>query len=345
MSAVSGLFGVGISGPELTEGESDILRKCPPWAVILFRRNIDSAEQLDRLVEDLRRLSGPPLLCVDQEGGPVDRFRDLLGASISFRAAAERGEARRAGELAGEACARFGIAIDLAPVVDRSLPGSPGSVLGERVAAEDPETVARVAEEFLDGLHSQGVGGCLKHFPGLGRANLDTHVALPVVPEDAVEEARDLFPYEKVMERAGAVMISHVAGEDGVPASLSRARATGFLRDRLGFSGAAFSDDLEMGALWAFGDLPERCVAASNAGCDLLFVCKEIEALAECARAVERDVPAVRHQEARARLERYQAHLAEISAPRPAAPRPLAEMAADIRNLRLGVRGTERSSA
>jgi beta-N-acetylhexosaminidase len=345
LSAVSGLFGIGISGPELTESESGILRKSPPWAVILFRRNIESAEQLDRLVEDLRRLPGPPLLCVDQEGGPVDRFRDLLGASISLRAAAERGEARRAGELAGEACARFGIAVDLAPVVDRSIPGAPGSVLGERAAAEDPETVARVAEEFLDGLHARGVGGCLKHFPGLGRANLDTHVALPVVVENAAEEARDLFPYERVMAKAGAVMVSHVAGEDGVPASLSRARATGFLRDRLGFSGAAFSDDLEMGALWAFGDLPERCVAASNAGCDLLFVCKEIEAFSDCVRAVERDVPALRQQEAHTRLERYETHLAEISAFRTSAPRPLGEMAADIRNLRMGVRGIERSPA
>ena len=345
LSAASRLFGVGISGPELTERESRLLRESPPRAVILFRRNIESSEQLDRLVDALRRLPGQPFLCVDQEGGPVDRFRDLLGASISFRAAADRGSARRAGELAGDVCARFGIGVDLAPVVDRLIPGESERVLGERAAAQDPEAVARAADEFLDGLHNRGVGGCLKHFPGLGRAKLDTHVALPLLSRDADGEARDLLPYERVMEKAGAVMISHAAGEDGIPASLSPARATGLLRGSLGFSGAAFSDDLEMGALSSFGDLSQRCVAASRAGCDLLFLCKETEALPECVRAVERDVSRERREEAHRRVEGYTRHLERLAPFRPPTGRPLAEMAADIRTLREGERGTESSPA
>lgn len=333
---ISRLFGAGIGSTELSRREREILEAHPPRAVILLSRNIEAVEQLERLVTDLRSLPGSPWLCVDQEGGSVDRFRDLLGPSVSFRAAAAGGAARRAGELAGEACARFGISVDLAPVVDRAVPGAAEKVLGERVVGEDPESVAAAAEDFLGGLHSRGVGGCLKHFPGLGRASLDTHFALPILPEDAGEASRDLRPFARTMEKAGAVMISHAAGEDGVPASLSPARATELLRRRLGFMGAAFSDDLEMGALSAFGDLPERCAAAARAGCDLLFVCREIESLPDCVRALERDVSEGRRAEALRRLKRYTSRIEALAGAVAAPARALEELIADIRGLREG---------
>src|SRR6185369_3820244 len=215
----SRVFGVGLQGTEISAPEREILEAHPPWAVILFRRNIASVEQVIALTRDIHGLPGAPRVCVDQEGGPVDRFRDLLGPAISFRAAAA-GAARRAGELAGEACARLGFDVDLAPVVDRLLPGASERVLKDRCASADPADVARAAREFLAGLHGNGVGGCVKHFPGLGRASLDTHKELPVIPRDPEEEARDLAPFEAAMAAAGAVMISHAAAEDGLPASL-----------------------------------------------------------------------------------------------------------------------------
>src|SRR5262249_42603905 len=140
-----------------------------------------------------------------------------------------------------------------APVVDRLLPGASEQILAERAASGDPAAVARAASDFLLGLHESGIGGCVKHFPGLGRANLDTHKELPRIPRDEAEEERDLAPFVATMEKAGAVMIAHAAGPDGQPASLSRAIAHGLLREWLGFAGAAFSDDLEMGALQSFG--------------------------------------------------------------------------------------------
>src|SRR5258706_7993849 len=221
----SRVFGVGPAGPVMAPAERRILEAHPPWAVILFRRNIASVEQVVALTGEIHGLPGAPRICVDQEGGPVDRFRDLLGPAISFRAAAA-GAARRAGELAGEACARLGFDVDLAPVVDRLLPGASERVLRDRCASGDPAEVARSAPEFLAGLHAAGVGGCVKHFPGLGRASLDTHKELPVIPRDPEDEARDLAPFEATMTAAGAVMISHAAGQDGPPASLSRAVAT-----------------------------------------------------------------------------------------------------------------------
>ena len=164
---------------------------------------------------------------MDQEGGPVDRFRDLFGRSISFRDAARAGLAREAGALAGEACRVLGFDVDLAPVVDRELPGASERVLAGRCAAGDPAEIVAAATAFLDGLHADGVGGCVKHFPGLGRADLDTHQALPFLPDDPEEEARDLAPFAATMDLAGAVMISHAAGPDGSARQPSRREGDG----------------------------------------------------------------------------------------------------------------------
>ncbi len=305
------LFGVGLEGPTLQPGEREILAAEPPRGVILFRRNLESAERLAALVRELREL-GVSHLYLDQEGGPVDRLRDLVAPSPSLQSVAASGRTRRAGAAAGAMLARLGFDVDLAPVVDRGVPGAGSLVLGERCASSDPGEVVRAAGAFLDGLHSQGVGGCLKHFPGLGRADLDTHRALPIVRPNPVEDALDLEPFRALAGKAGAVMISHAAGPDGVPASLSRERATTLLRAEVGFSGAAFSDDLEMGALDAYGGLPERCVRAAEAGCDLLLVCRRIEEYPACARAVERSVSARRRGEAAGRLDAYAAHLGEL---------------------------------
>ncbi|MDQ6891778.1 MAG: hypothetical protein M3167_03760 [Acidobacteriota bacterium] len=319
MPSAGRVFGVGIGGPALADEERRILERNPPWAIVLFRRNLPSAESVVRLVEELKRLPGPPVLCVDQEGGPVDRFRGILGSTASFRDVSRAGLARRAGELAGRACRHLGFDVDFAPVVDRELPGASDRVLAGRCAASDPGQVVEAALEFLLGLHAEGVGGCVKHFPGLGRADLDTHQTLPLLPDDPEEEARDLAPFAATMELAGAVMVSHAAGPEGLPASLSPLRIQHLLRRSLGFRGAVFSDDLEMGALSAFGDLPDRCVEAMRAGCDLLNVCSRIDEYADCVDAVERDVAGTRLDEAASRLADYRDRLAEF---RERAPHP-----------------------
>lgn len=334
MPSAGRVFGVGIGGPALADEERRILERNPPWAIVLFRRNLPSAESIVRLAEDLKRLPGPPVLCVDQEGGPVDRFRNFLGSTASFRDAARAGLARRAGELAGRACRLLGFDVDFAPVVDRELPGASDRILAGRCAASDPGEVVEAALEFLEGLHGEGVGGCAKHFPGLGRANLDTHQSLPLLPDDPEEEARDLAPFAATMELAGAVMVSHAAGPEGLPASLSPLRIRHLLRRSLGFHGAVFSDDLEMGALSAFGELSDRCVEAMRAGCDLLNVCSRIDEYTGCVEAVERDVPAARLDEAAARLAEYREKIDGLRRSAPDAPHGLDELRAEIRALR-----------
>jgi beta-N-acetylhexosaminidase len=318
----------------LADSERELLERLPPRAVILFSRNITSLDQTRALVSEIRQLPGPPLLFVDQEGGPVDRLRAALASSISFREAAERGAAARAGQLAGEACALFGLDVDLAPVVDRLLPGRSERVLRDRCACADPREVGRAALEFLRGLHARGVGGCVKHFPGLGRADLDTHRDLPRIPADAEEARRDLLPFAATMEAAGAVMVSHAAGPEGSPASLSPAMAQGVLREELGFTGAAFSDDLEMGALAAFGDLPRRCVLAADAGCDLLLVCSRIDLYGECVAAVQRDVSETRRAQAAMRLDAYAETVRRTREAARFPKRPVEELIADVNALR-----------
>ena len=127
-------------------------------------------------------------------------------------------------------------------------------------------------------------------------------------------------------------MISHLGGPEGLPASLSPERSTRLLRDRLNFDGAAISDDLEMGALDAFGDLPQRCAAASQAGCDLLLVCKQIERYPECVAAVAASVSEERRAEAAQRLEEYAAHLAALRAATTPVP-TTAEITARLKEL------------
>lgn len=335
ISGASRLFGVGISGPSLRKIERSILERHPPRAVILFRRNIDEERQLIDLTADLRALPGEPFLCIDQEGGSVDRLRDLVGPFPSFRFAALAGFARRAGELAGEACARFGFDVDLAPVVDRRLPGAGEAVLGERAVDEEPEAVTSASREFLRGLHSRGVGGCLKHFPGLGRAVSDTHKALPILPAGDGEREKDLAPFRALHELAGAVMVSHAAGAgDGLPGTLSRETASQLLRGEVGFRGAAFTDDLEMGALEEFGGIAERSAAACLAGCDLLWVCSRIEEYPECVERVGREVPESRRSEASRRIDGYVEHLHELKRKAVPPTRPLEVLAAHVAALR-----------
>ena len=250
--------------------------------MILFRRNIESVEQLRSLTRQIADLPGRPLLCVDQEGGPVDRLKDLLGPTISFRRAAEAGQARDAGQLAGEACAQMGFDIDLAPVVDRLLPGASERILAERAASSDPTVIARAANDFLLGLSESGIGGCVKHFPGLGRANLDTHKELPEVDKPWKKLwAEDLLPYRKLAGQFPFAMVAHASypqvTKDKSPASLSRKWMKDILREKIGYRGLIISDDLEMGGVLAAGSIEHVSVETIRAGADIFLVCHNQE--------------------------------------------------------------------
>ena len=275
---------VGLPGPTLGSDEIDILERVQPAGVILFQRNVESAEQVRELVANLVELDPRPFVAIDLEGGMVNRLRPIWGELPSPAEAASAG--RRAsgalGEAAGAACRNLRIHLDLAPVVDLSRPHGLIAAQG-RSLASDPERVAILARVFNKGLAAWGVRGCLKHFPGLGEIPVDTHEELPSLDAPSDEIDTHIRIFSELSEEIPLVMVGHVIvpslGDEAIPASLSPAiirRAT-----QLPGSPIVLTDDIEMGALAGSGDLPQRVEAALAARSHGVLVCKAFDRLLE----------------------------------------------------------------
>jgi beta-N-acetylhexosaminidase len=319
MSAAAGLVIVGVAGPRLTRDERDVLSRLRPGGVILFGRNVESAGQVAALTAELHAALPEALVCIDAEGGRVDRLRSVVGPSPAAAALADASPARagRAGLWLGRSLRALGFDVDFAPVVDLDR-GHTGNALDGRCFGATPRAVAARAGAFLEGLHRAGVGGCVKHFPGLGGAQADTHLLGAPIELDRAELERDLAPFARLAAAAGAVMIGHASypayDSEARPGSLSPPIADTLLRRKLRFRGVSFSDDLEMKALGAFGDLPEVAAAALAAGCDVLAVCgaASLEALPAIARRLGVHGLRARRQEALRRLSRYRLEVSRL---------------------------------
>ncbi|MDE3162624.1 MAG: beta-N-acetylhexosaminidase, partial [Acidobacteriota bacterium] len=299
--AAGSLLVVGLAGTELTGLERAWLRLLRPGGVILFRRNIADARQTRTLLDEATKLcAAHSFRCVDVEGGTVDRLRDALApmpsAQAVARAAALRGNqamARQHGELIGRGARAFGFNTTLAPVLDLALPES-AAVIGTRAVARDAEGVARYARAMLDGLRSQGVAGCGKHFPGLGAGSLDSHVETPRILRTWNELWReDLVPYRALSETLPMVMVNHAAypqtpGRER-PASVSAFWMTTVLRKRIGFAGIIFSDDLEMGGILKYMPIEDAVVEAVRAGMDTMEICHSPELILRGYEALVRE--------------------------------------------------------
>jgi len=324
----SDILGIGLTGSSLTDFERSILRNRTPYAVVLFGRNIVDPVQLRALVAEVKSLSArPPVIMIDQEGGRVDRLRQLIPGMPSVQAFGEGEKPRELsewlGRLIGMALCYFDIEIDLAPVFDVRGDEAPKG-LERRTFGADPETVVDLAGAFMRGLHATGTASCPKHFPGIGAGVGNPHYG-PTIIEATLEELlrRDLVPYARLAQEAGAVMIGHgtyprIEAPD-VPATLSRRISHDLLRDTLGFDGAAVSDDMEMHAvsdLGSYESISERALLAGN---DCILYCSHIErvpALQEhfARRADEDSAVRSRFDEAFARCQRYRAHCEELRA-------------------------------
>jgi beta-N-acetylhexosaminidase len=275
---------VGIPGPRLDASTAALLAASRPGGVVLFGRNLETAGQLLDLVAGLRRLLPDAVLAIDSEGGRVDRLSKLAGPAPAASLLARRPPpaARRAGRCIAQVLRLFDIDLDFAPVVDLDR-GETGNALDGRYLGVRDAAVTQRGRAFLRGLHSGGVGGCLKHFPGLGAAAEDTHHRTSAVRLAAAAMAPHLKPFEALLPLAGATMVAHAVypalDPEERPASLSPPVIEGLLRGDLGFDGLVMSDDLEMQALAPWGDLPARAEAAFAAGCDVVLACATIAAL------------------------------------------------------------------
>ncbi len=278
---VAGLICVGFHGKTPSPEVKELLRR-GVHGVVLFGRNVESAEQVAALVRELKELAGRPLLvAIDQEGGRVARLRAPQGFTElpPMRALGESGDealAREVGALLGRELRAVGVDQDFAPVVDVDTnPANP--VIGDRAFSRDPGAVARLGAALAEGLQSAGVAACAKHFPGHGDTSQDSHRDLPHLPH-ALERLRAVeLPPFRALARAGvaAVMTAHVvfdALDPRRPATLSP-EVMALLRDEVGFRGCAISDDLEMKAVAEHFSLEEAAPGAVLAGVDALLVC------------------------------------------------------------------------
>ena len=249
-------------GLELTRDEQRFFRDADPAGFILFRRNCESPDQLQRLTDSLRDLTGRPDLpiLIDQEGGRVarmrppvwpafpsaERFANLYQAAPSSAIEAVRANAR-ALALMLRSC---GINVDALPLLDVRQEGAT-DIIGDRALGNDPMQVAALGRAVLDGLASAGVVGIIKHMPGHGRALVDSHKELPVVTADAEDLDVDLEPFERLAS-APMGMTAHVIyteWDPDRPASLSPIVIGDIIRGRIGFDGFLMSDDIGMEAL------------------------------------------------------------------------------------------------
>ena len=266
------------AGLELTDDERAFFRDADPTGYILFKRNCDTQDQLLRLTDSLRGLSGRddlPIL-VDQEGGrvarmkppawpafpPAEAFARLYLAAPSSAIEAARANARAIGLMVRSA----GLNVDALPLLDVRQEGA-SDIIGDRALGSEPMQVAALGRAVLDGLASAGVVGIVKHMPGHGRALVDSHKELPVVPSSAEELEIDLEPFERLAS-APMGMTAHVvyeAWDPDLPASMSPTVIGDIIRGRIGFDGFLMSDDIGMEALQGdFGSRGAGVVAAGN---------------------------------------------------------------------------------
>jgi len=282
---------LGIEGTALTAADKARLMHPLAGGAILFSRNFQSCTQLDALTTSIRALRTPSLLiCVDHEGGRVQRFRDGFTAIPAMRTLGElwekdvaqaAAEAQRLGMLMARELRAHGVDFSFAPVLDVDFGAS--AVIGDRAFHGNPNAVAHLASCLRRGLNAGGCAAVGKHFPGHGFIAADSHVALPV-DERSLDAllADDLVPFA-VLAKDGmeAVMPAHVIypAIDSVAAGFSRIWLQDILRGRLQFDGLIFSDDLEMAGAHAAGDIVARAEAAVAAGCDMVLACNDFAAM------------------------------------------------------------------
>ncbi|MDH5634005.1 MAG: beta-N-acetylhexosaminidase [Gammaproteobacteria bacterium] len=274
-----------LRGTQLQEDERDMLRHPLTGGLIFFSRNFESAQQIEELAKEIHALQKRRLLiCVDHEGGRVQRFREGFTVLPPMRRFGEiygenRKRAKRLAEMAGWLMATelnaVGIDFSFAPVLDLDFGVS--EVIGDRSFHRDPDVVSDLAHSLIIGMKKGGMAATGKHFPGHGAVAADSHVALPV-DERSLADIRmdDLVPFERLVEYGLAgIMPAHVRYPrvDEAPAGFSRVWLQQILRKELNFQGVIFSDDLTMEGATVAGDIVARAEVAIDAGCDMALVC------------------------------------------------------------------------
>jgi beta-N-acetylhexosaminidase len=339
----------GVPGTELDSATAALFRKVQPGGFILFGRNIKSAPQLRKLIDDLRDLSAiEPIITIDQEGGRVSRLRLIGHEPPNAQQLREKGDldlVRRHGQITGQVLRLFGFNLDLCPVLDISFDDDADNSLRGRCYGRNVDEVVRLAGAFNDAMQGQGIASCGKHFPGYSAATVDAHHDLPFIERTRAElDANELAVFGAFTRRVDSLMICHgwypVFEREKTAASLSRRIVTELLRDQLGFDGLVMTDDLDMGAILNEYTLQETVHQAISAGNDLAMICHRVAAIDE-ALGFMAELPRQETDRALASVARFKAKLAP--------PREFSELAftainEEIWKLRVAVLGEERAA-
>ena len=314
---------LGCAGPTLSADERDFFRDLKPWGFILFRRNVETPNQVRALVDALRETvgRGDAFVMVDQEGGRVQRLGPphwpkyppgrAYGETSANDPLTRRELTRLGARLMAHDLRALGINADAVPVLDVPAPGA-HDIIGDRAYGRDAETISVLGRAAAEGLLAGGVLPIIKHIPGHGRAGADSHEALPVVDEAyEVLDATDFRPFRTLsdMPLAMSAHVVYTAIDLKYPATLSKKVIGKVIRKDLGFGGLLMTDDLSMKALT--GDFADRTAAALKAGCDVVLHCNG--AMAEM-QAVAKVVPRLKGQ-AKRRAEAAMARLVRVPEP------------------------------
>lgn len=249
-----------------------IFRKYPPGMVLLFSENISGREEVQELCKEIKKIKGKPLIAVDMEGGKVNRLKKIIGETPSAEELEKKSE-KDVENLSfewGIEMKRLGIDVDFAPCVDLG-PVKKNTGLEGRIYSDNKEEVISKGLAFLKGMHKAGILGCIKHFPGLGSSEVDSHFHLPVVnsKKDEIKKHIDIFYFLK--SYSPIVMVAHCiynAYDEKYPSSLSK-KIIKLLKP---YKGLIISDDLEMDALSNYGNLIKRAILSLKAGCQMVIL-------------------------------------------------------------------------
>jgi beta-N-acetylhexosaminidase len=346
LSSLGQLLLVGVPGLELDSETARLFRKAQPGGYILFGRNIRSATQLRKLIDDLRDLSKvEPIVTIDQEGGRVSRLK-LIGNeppnAQQLRRKSDLALIREHGRLTGELLRLFGFNLDLCPVLDISFHEDADNSLRGRCYGTSVQEVIASAGAFNRSLLATGILSCGKHFPGYAAATLDPHHDLPRIDRSREELDRtELAIFREFAHRVSSMMVCHAwypaFDPEKTPASLSRAIVTDLLVSEFNFHGLIMTDDLDMGAIVNESRLTATIERAMLAGNDLAMICHRVHLIEEARAALE--------TVARAALDRALAGVAkfkrQMAPPKPFSEEQFHALDHEVWELRIATLGAE----
>jgi beta-N-acetylhexosaminidase len=275
----------GVPGKELDTETARLFRHVQPGAYILFGRNLGSATQLRKLIDDLRDVSDvEPIITVDQEGGRVSRLRRIGNEPPNAQQLRDKNDIdliRHHGDVTGRLLRLFGFNLDLCPVLDISFNDDAENSLHGRCYGKTVEQVVRNAGAFNEAMREQGIASCGKHFPGYSAATSDAHFQLPRIDRSREElDLNELAVFRQFIRDVDSMMICHAwypcFEPQPKPATVSRRIVSELLRNEFGFDGLIMTDDLDMGAILTGYRLDDTIRLTLEAGNDMMMICHRV---------------------------------------------------------------------